>query len=915
MKEPATHFWNDLLVAYLHDPPDKPLDIIKHESRGRKYAELATGSALLAHDTGSGAAKWSDIRASEIERLPLPNAGENYYRAIKIENAILKVSHPLWSSSEKGKSRREVTCPALDEAGVSAAIHACVRDLQDPQARFLAIWRLLPDKLAALHPAYLQLPAETRVPDHTIWNHLDTVAGLYSAYEGNEQLALLSVSLGPVQPFIAASRSVRDLWSGSMLLSYLIFGGMEPILNQLGPTALVFPQLRANPLMDLWLRTKFPQLQDRLPIPEVDLRKAPCLPNRFVAIVPASRAEALATESKEAINRAWQQTADNVHEILAQELGGLDASWDQLWQAQVGTFFEIYTQTLPWTGYEDQKIAELYGAPDFNQAFPHAGKLRQIESSLPQKDRPGYSQDSAGRWQARIDLLGRLLESRKLIRSQPAYAPIGQTAPKCSLFGTYEQMGPSRLADSSRFWEQAHRKVKGWIRLRRNERFSAIALIKRFAPECLRHELGLKQEDLSIPDTASVAAAIWLQEARIHPRQIRKEHADWSGQWLHWPSPRQEGEKAVPAEVWQRIQAAKKKQAPPAYYAVLMLDGDQMGQWLRGEKSPLAQQAYHPKLIEYFRQIQADELLTGPRPVTPALHAAISQALANFALYVVPQVVTKHHGTLIYAGGDDVLALLPTQTALACAQELAQAFQGDPAVNGQAPQGYYRYQNKDLLMMGPSASVSAGLAIVHYQSDLRQALELARQAEKHAKAQGRNALAITAARRSGEHSTVLAEWHELGWMQNWVDMFRPIDRATPLSNGWAYALRDTYHPLVAFGLDIKPAQAEIKRQIGHMEDPSRLFEWFCTQTNLPEALSQALKQEIESAEIEGRRPKMGKLTGEAMAAWFEKYHHTREQRLSRRSQGPKIDALLAETLPEFIILCQTLAFLGRGREE
>src|SRR5207249_2516274 len=109
-------------------------------------------------------------------------------------------------------------------------------------------------------------------------------------------------------------------------------------------------------------------------------------------------------------------------------------------------------------------------------------------------------------------------------------------------------------------------------------------------------------------------------------------------------------------------------------------------------------------------------------------------------LHVVPGVVKRHHGTLIYAGGDDVLALLPTSAALACARELRLAFSGQPDVNGGADRGYYRKDGQDLLMMGPKATLSAGLAIVHSKEDLRFALEQVRRAERQAKDAGRDAL-------------------------------------------------------------------------------------------------------------------------------------------------------------------------------
>jgi CRISPR-associated protein Cmr2 len=90
--------------------------------------------------------------------------------------------------------------------------------------------------------------------------------------------ALLSFSLGPVQTFIGAARSVRDLWTGSYLLSWLTFRALLPVLEQHGPGALVFPDVSENPL---WLWEQKKPLQDRLTLLE------PCLPNRFLAEVPA----------------------------------------------------------------------------------------------------------------------------------------------------------------------------------------------------------------------------------------------------------------------------------------------------------------------------------------------------------------------------------------------------------------------------------------------------------------------------------------------------------------------------------------------------------------------------------------------------------------------------------------------------
>ena len=63
--------------------------------------------------------------------------------------------------------------------------------------------------------------------------------------------------------------------------------------------------------------------------------------------------------------------------------------------------------------------------------------------------------------------------------------------------------------------------------------------------------------------------------------------------------------------------------------------------------------------------------------------------MTNFAMFVVPSIVKRHSGFLIYSGGDDLLALLPVSTALRCARELRLAFSGDPQLNGGADSGYF----------------------------------------------------------------------------------------------------------------------------------------------------------------------------------------------------------------------------------
>src|SRR5439155_6568176 len=96
------------------------------------------------------------------------------------------------------------------------------------------------------------------------------------------------------------------------------------------------------------------------------------------------------------------------------------------------------------------------------------------------------------------------------------------------------------------------------------------------------------------------------------------------------------------------------------------------------------------KAREHFERAQAGasdpqalaRLLDHPRHLSPSYHLQFSEALCNFSVYLAPAIVDFYDGQLIYAGGDDVLAMMPADHAIACALALRLAFQGDKALVG-----------------------------------------------------------------------------------------------------------------------------------------------------------------------------------------------------------------------------------------
>ncbi|MES2791593.1 MAG: type III-B CRISPR-associated protein Cas10/Cmr2 [Planctomycetota bacterium] len=576
---------------------------------------------------------------------------------------------------------------------------------------------------------------------------------------------LIAFSLGPVQTFIESARSVRDLWTGSYLLSWLTYHAMRPILlkNEQRADSFIFPDISNHPL---W--TSDPGCCSKpvqVVAADLDQFLSPCLPNRFLAIVPFDENDArdLAAKCVEACHREWKDICEDTYNQIAAKIpGGSDQFKRDLWDAQSESFFEIQTVILPLAQYDAAIVNKWLGNISFQQPPETAAWLQS--------------------WA----LLQSLFAASRTVRHVPKYSPIDQNhvTAKCSILGSYEQMGPAGLKESKDFWKSFCRSldqpgvVVNGIGMRSGERFCAISMVKRFAfATALSKRLRARAADtvdisnvVRYPDTHTVAAAKWLTRSEHVQDDFelqRKSH--WNGQWLHWERPNQDGVDVCSDRTWQEIQEKKGlrgKGAVPIYYAVLMLDGDKMGDRLR-----VASQSEQTNM---------------------------SRLMSQFALKEARTVVEDHFGTLIYSGGDDVLALLPIETALDCADNLRQKFSELWLKEG--------YQD---------VTASAGVSLVHAKEDLRLALGYARAAEKLAKKSGRNCLALKTCRGSGEYSTAVLPWDVISVMNRWVASF--INQA---SDRWAYRLAAEMTTWSAFS-DIEILKKELNRQLARSDDETR----------------------------------------------------------------------------------------------
>jgi CRISPR-associated protein Cmr2 len=779
-------FWKRKLAAFLHDPPSKALDIRTHAERSEKAMQAAgLGTPEERRDWEHTA----DHTAAAADRFPFPHHAKASL-SCAFDGVRNVFRHPLhgrqtlpfdgrFITVEQALENEQTTQPVLNDlSGLPTDEH--------DRARFLAHWRLWAPRSAENDWRFAYLPADTRIPDHSIWNHMQIVSALDSCRSaaGGLQPSFLKFQLGPVQDFIAAARSTRDLWSGSYLLSWLMAQGLAKLSLELGPDSVVFPSLREQPLVDLALKHS---VWDRVKIGNKPVWDSfhwsreglltPNLPNVFLAVVPADRANDLAEAVCDAIKAEWKRISKSVWNDcetqglwkLADEDGLLPIEKRRTrFDHQIEHFLSLSWAALPWpeTLPEIEKLAVMLPPSSTLKHFQSTKAAAETIRVLGQQDdryfdKAGQLKNEGIAWSVLTALSSWQLDAVRQTREFHA-----------NLTDTHPSKQHSK--DSLTGKEEAIAGGPGWQgkgkanRFKHDDYLSAPTLVKRLWDMSYLHKdwkEDLGSMPLRMPNTRSLAA--------------HDSFAD-------------DADDDTPAAPGER------------YFAVIAFDGDDMGKWVSGEKAPeFSNQLADYKdggSLEYFQRPANADKFTGflqtPRPLSPSYHLQFSECLSNFAIRCVRPIVEAHDGRLIYAGGDDVVALLPADAALACANDLQLAFSGQApsksvmkdnngkvlktdVIQQKAPgfltskflheqTGKVDTANENLIpfmVPGPAASASVGIAIAHFKSPLQDTVRAAQLAEKRAKkvfAPRKAAVSITVMKRSGETVEWSARWNDAG---------------------------------------------------------------------------------------------------------------------------------------------------------
>ncbi|MDD3553718.1 MAG: type III-B CRISPR-associated protein Cas10/Cmr2 [Deltaproteobacteria bacterium] len=845
-------YWLHKTKLFLHDPPDKAIHIPGHEERSNDLiAALGMVGDVLHNDEYRDA----DSIASGMDRACLPG----YVPKDETRNGAVdflrfpQITHPTGANTPL-----QLILPQelLNNKSISQQIQELLRedsDLLSEDQRykgnaalfsfirfhylfFILRRRLAQKDIGGLGGLWYRLPADTRLPDHSIWQHCGMVSAIGSCKQlsPEKKASLMVYAITPVQDFIIRARKLRDYWSGSILLSWLAFEGIKAIICNLGADHVVYPSLHGQPLVDdllkIWgIKEEWLSRHKNHGIAS--------FPNKFVCLVPTGKEKDYAEKIRTSISNAWRELGEKTLELLSKRIeriahDDIRKALKSQFDRQTNNYWEHHWSSAPLvTGDKKADIEALLHKDSIASAFD-------------------FWQDSQKIWPAQSNGEGQLYSvTHRLVQAglaagkafRPDLRP-PEEGIKCDLFGEFEILHYPDQADlnprpsKDPFWQDI-REAFGESEFGKTERLCALGLIKRLAYRVCKdmkdhplhnmfknaeqfpsttemalhdwwHQINQRAQSQDDKDAQKIAQALSAFKMDMDDREALKEVA----QWFHVINEREE----VNRQGCDIIDLKDKKKEADAkelfglhsvkdihkYYAVLMMDGDRMGKLINGETlGSKWETVLHSNLVNKFngdfdrnfKNFWATRL-NERRLISPAVHAAISEALGDFSIVTVPSIIEKYDGRLIYAGGDDVCAVLPASTVLLAAREIADAYgwgfvaiKDDQAVSLQTQ---WRPEPGQKLAMhlgkGDGISISAGILIAHHKKPLGRVLKRCHELlEKAKKEGGRNAFALEVDKRAGGGRIFMAGWQEESEDKLLLDSFLYVSNALQASQGAA----------------------------------------------------------------------------------------------------------------------------------
>jgi len=355
----------------------------------------------------------------------------------------------------------------------------------------------------------------------------------------------------------------------------------------------------------------------------------------------------------------------------------------------------------------------------------------------------------------------------------------------CMLMGDWQELsGFIRARERNaqdEFWDalKARTDTGNRLNLEKNERLCAIALVKRLFPEVAKTALGWEPswngETVRWPSTPRLAAAEWLRYAWKEARAEATAFIAECGSRL--PEPELEaGNKLsqVSGALLHRngIESAHSDELP--------------GSAANAKTTRQKLRDAHKALVEIVGEPSAFYTLL------------LMDALSEFSAGV-DEIIRQRGGHTVYAGGDDVLALLPIEGAITAAIETRKAYRSAFASNGLT-----------------NATISAAIVFAHFHAPLRGVLrEAHRQLDNIAKkCNGRDSLALCVLTQGGMNRAWVSCFETAGLFPpgKLLEGARTIE--AHLSGRFLYAIQTRYEEILG-DLGEKDAKRILRAEYEH----------------------------------------------------------------------------------------------------
>ena len=579
----------------------------------------------------------------------------------------------------------------------------------------------------------------------------------------------LRVSIGPVQGFISSGRRTRDFWAGSFLLSWLSGIAMQAVIDEAG-------KITIPVVYDAKDKISEPTLKAIINAGKEDIPAGPLvgtLVNHFRAEVPD---DFVISVIETAVREKFKALADEVFEIFIKPVlsGAKLAEVMDRWQAQTnGDYFEIlavmgdapdWAEESQWL--ERRKLLRTHSpltAEKGADRCPVHGDLVELGGFSGQYDR----KDQDTFWQKLREVVGSRM---------------------------YEEGGAG-----SEKWTDTGRKFRDTLEIRESEHLSGMALVKRLFPllqsKRIAQVIGWMPDHIynirtqaqiwnpeeaqyalrNWPSTAFIAAIPWIVKVGGEYADAANAYAEAQYNTLGanpiWSAERPQHHRVEGIDKLDNERINGKDGLPK--FAIL----DGTLHFERGLEKRRFDDSHanadqiaddlHTEFRKLFSTVKVDpaKIQDGPASTHYAMldmdgdgmgavfsHSKElaergSRALLEFSTGV-PAVIRKHDGLLIYAGADDVNAMLPIETAIPCALAINHLWTAT-------------IQNSFVRREDPTPTLSGSIVFADYQNALNDVRHLTHERlDKVAKdGMGRDALALAVMKSGGMVSQWASNWH------------------------------------------------------------------------------------------------------------------------------------------------------------